>query len=34
MNLTLQSQNQASAQPSGTIDTMTVAWVAEYAMNG
>jgi hypothetical protein len=34
MNLTLQSQNQASAQPSGTIDTMTVAWVAEYAMRG
>ena len=34
MNLTLQSQNEASAQPSGTIDTMTVAWVAEYAMNG
>ena len=34
MNLTLQSQNQASAQPSGTIETMTVAWVAEYAMNG
>ena len=34
MNLTLQSQNQDSAQPSGTIETMTVAWVAEYAMNG
>jgi hypothetical protein len=34
MNLTLQSQNQASAQPGGTIDTMSVAWVAEYAMNG
>ncbi len=33
MNLTLQSQNQGSAQPGGTIDTMTVAWVAEYAMN-
>jgi hypothetical protein len=33
MNLTLQSQNQASAQPSGTIETMTVAWVAEYAMS-
>ncbi|HEX2821974.1 MAG TPA: family 16 glycosylhydrolase [Streptosporangiaceae bacterium] len=32
MNLTLQSQNQDSAQPSGTIETMTVAWVAEYAM--
>jgi beta-glucanase (GH16 family) len=31
MNLTLQSQNQASAQPNGTIETMTVAWVAEYA---
>jgi Glycosyl hydrolases family 16 len=34
MNLTLQSQNQDSAQPDGTIETMTVAWVAEYAMNG
>jgi hypothetical protein len=34
MNLTLQSQNQASAQPHGTIETMTVAWVAEYAMKG
>jgi hypothetical protein len=33
MNLTLQSQNQASAQPGGTIDTMTVAWVAEYSMS-
>ncbi|MFY9926675.1 MAG: glycoside hydrolase family 16 protein [Streptosporangiaceae bacterium] len=33
MNLTLQSQNQASAQPGGTIETMTVAWVAEYAMS-
>jgi Glycosyl hydrolases family 16 len=33
MILTLQSQNQAAAQPSGTIETMTVAWVAEYAMN-
>jgi beta-glucanase (GH16 family) len=33
MNLTLQSQNQASAQPSGTTDTMTVAWVAEYSMS-
>jgi hypothetical protein len=33
MNLTLQSQNQGSAQPSGTIETMTVAWVAEYSMN-
>jgi Glycosyl hydrolases family 16 len=34
MNLTLQSQNQDTAQPSGTIETMTVAWVAEYAMSG
>lgn len=33
MNLTLQSQNQSSAQPNGTIETMTVAWVAEYTMN-
>ena len=31
MNLTLQSQNQDSAQPNGTIETMTVAWVAEYS---
>jgi beta-glucanase (GH16 family) len=31
MNLTLQSQNQDSAQPGGTIETMTVAWVAEYS---
>jgi len=34
MNLTLQSQNQASAQPGSPIETMTVDWVAEYAMNG
>jgi Glycosyl hydrolases family 16 len=34
MNLTLQSQNQGSAQPGGTIDTMSVAWVAEYSMSG
>jgi Glycosyl hydrolases family 16 len=34
MNLTLQSQNQASSQPNGTIETMTVAWVAEYPVNG
>jgi Glycosyl hydrolases family 16 len=33
MILTLQSQNQDSAQPSGTIETMTVAWVAEYSMS-
>ena len=33
MILTLQSQNQGSAQPSGTIETMTVAWVAEYSMS-
>jgi hypothetical protein len=31
MNLTLQSQNQDTAQPNGTIETMTVAWVAEYS---
>jgi hypothetical protein len=34
MNLTLQSQNQDTPQPDGTIETMTVAWVAEYAMKG
>jgi Glycosyl hydrolases family 16 len=33
MILTLQSQNQGSSQPSGTIETMTVAWVAEYSMS-
>jgi hypothetical protein len=33
MILTLQSQNQAHSQPSGTIETMTVAWVAIYAMS-
>ena len=33
MNLDLQSQNLASAQPSGSIETMTVDWVVEYAMN-
>jgi len=33
MNLTLQSQNQGSSQPSGTIETMTVAWVAQYSMS-
>jgi hypothetical protein len=32
MNLDLQSQNLGSAQPSHTIETMTVDWVAEYAM--
>ena len=30
MNLDLQSQNLGSDQPSGSIETMTVAWVAEY----
>ncbi len=33
MNLALQSQNLGPAQPSQPIETMTVAWVAEYAMN-
>jgi beta-glucanase (GH16 family) len=33
MNLALQSENLGPAQPSQSIDTMTVAWVAEYAMN-
>ena len=31
MNLDLQSQNLGAAQPNGSIETMTVAWVAEYA---
>jgi len=33
MNLDLQSQNLGSAQPSGSIETMTVAWVVEYTPN-
>jgi beta-glucanase (GH16 family) len=33
MNLALQSQNVGPAQPGQSIETMTVAWVAEYAMN-
>jgi hypothetical protein len=33
MNLDLQSQNLGSAQPSGSIETMTVAWVVEYALD-
>jgi Glycosyl hydrolases family 16 len=32
MNLDLQSQSLGPAQPSHTIETMTVDWVAEYAM--
>jgi len=32
MNLDLQSQNLGPAQPSHSIETMTVDWVAEYAM--
>lgn len=34
MNLTLQSQNQGTAQPAGGAETMTVDWVAEYTANG
>jgi beta-glucanase (GH16 family) len=33
MNLDLQSQNLGSDQPDGSIETMTVAWVVEYAPN-
>lgn len=33
MNLALQSQNLGAAEPSRTTETMTVDWVAEYAMN-
>ncbi|MGB6454239.1 MAG: glycoside hydrolase family 16 protein [Streptosporangiaceae bacterium] len=33
MNLALQSQNLGPAQPSHSIETMTVDWVAEYAMS-
>ena len=32
MNLDLQSQNLGSAQPSHTIETMTIDWIAEYAL--
>jgi beta-glucanase (GH16 family) len=32
MNLALQSQNLGAAQPSHPIETLTVDWVAEYAM--
>jgi hypothetical protein len=31
MNLDLQSENLESAQPKGSVETMTVDWVAEYA---
>jgi glycosyl hydrolase family 16 len=31
MNLDLQSQNLGTDQPDGSIETMTVAWVVEYA---
>jgi Glycosyl hydrolases family 16 len=33
MNLALQSQNLSGAQPSQSIETMTVDWVAEYALS-
>jgi len=33
MNLDLQSENLGSVQPSQPIETLTVAWVAEYAMS-
>jgi hypothetical protein len=33
MNLDLQSQSLGPAQPSHAIETMTVDWVAEYAMS-
>ena len=33
MNLALQSENLGPAQPSQSIETLTVAWVAEYAMS-
>jgi beta-glucanase (GH16 family) len=33
MDLDLQSQNLSSAQPSRPIETMTVDWVVEYAMD-
>jgi len=33
MNLALQSQNLGPVQPTHTIETLTVDWVAEYAMN-
>jgi beta-glucanase (GH16 family) len=33
MDLALQSQNLGAAQPTQSIETMTIDWVAEYAMN-
>jgi hypothetical protein len=33
MNLDLQSQNLGPSQPANGTETMTVAWVAEYAMS-
>jgi beta-glucanase (GH16 family) len=33
MILDLQSENLATLQPKGSIETMTVAWVAEYAQD-
>ena len=33
MNLDIQSQNLGPAQPANGTETMTVAWVAEYAMS-
>lgn len=32
MDLDIQAENLGSAQPSGPIETLTVAWVAEYAL--
>ncbi len=33
MNLDIQSQNLGSSQPASGTETITVAWVAEYAMS-
>jgi beta-glucanase (GH16 family) len=33
MNLDIQSENLGSAQPQGSVETMTVDWVAEYSQS-
>jgi beta-glucanase (GH16 family) len=33
MHLALQSENKGPVQPSHSLETMTVDWVAEYALN-
>jgi hypothetical protein len=33
INLDLDSQNLGPSQPSQPLETLTIAWVAEYTMN-